>query len=102
MVLRIRGSSWDARCKKHGESFSGKSWSAVRSLDKKGDFLCCKMADASRKVYLSNRKNGFSKIFRGARRSARILKKRLTSRLKLAKIALCKQNRKALRGRKNG
>jgi len=26
----------------------------------------------------------------------------LTSRLKLAKIALCKQNRKALRGRKNG
>ena len=47
-------------------------------------------------------KNGFSKIFRGARRSARILKKRLTSRLKLAKIALCKQNRKALRGRKNG
>ena len=42
------------------------------------------------------------KIFRGARRSARILKKRLTSRLKLAKIALCKQNRKALRGRKNG
>lgn len=36
-------------------------------------------------------KNGFSKIFRGARRSARILKKRLTSRLKLAKIALCKQ-----------
>lgn len=47
-------------------------------------------------------KNGFSKIFRGARRSARILKKRLTSRLKLVKIALCKQNRKALRGRKNG
>ena len=56
MVLRIRGSSWDARCKKHGESFSGKSWSAVRSLDKKGDFLCSRMADASRKVYLSNRK----------------------------------------------
>ena len=47
-------------------------------------------------------KDVFSKIFRGARRSARIIKKRLTSRLKLAKIALCKQNRKALRGRKNG
>ena len=42
--------------------FLVKSWSAVRSLDKKGDFLCCRMADASRKVYLSNRKNGFRKF----------------------------------------
>ena len=57
------GRSWDARCKKHGESFSGKSWSAVRSLDKKGDFLCCRMADASRKVYLSNRKKRFFENF---------------------------------------
>ena len=45
-------------------------------------------------------KNGFSKIFRGARRSARILKKRLTSRLKLAKIALCKQTEKHARQEK--
>lgn len=102
MVLRIRGSSWDARCKKHGESFSGKSWSAVRSLDKKVISYVAGWLMRPVKYTLRIGKNGFSKIFRGARRSARILKKRLTSRLKLAKIALCKQNRKALRGRKNG
>ena len=54
------------------------------------------------KFFFRMGKDGFSKIFRGARRSGRIIKKRLTSRLKLAKIALCKQNRKALRDRKNG
>ena len=54
------------------------------------------------KFVFRKEKDIFSKVFSGLRRSARILKKQLTSRLKLAKIALCKQNRKALRGRKNG